>query len=161
MLNTKSEVHVKNFMLVKAREEDWLLSDDELIQKYSFVNITKSTVSSIRLKSIGENKFDGFDLSTFDIREFSEQPTSDAEKLTIPSTVNAKGYLYKKQLIPVNENEKWHLKGNMVGATDRYLIQLLDSNYNIIKYGLNGIYITYYKVLWSRRSYNITSKLNG
>jgi hypothetical protein len=54
--DTESEVHVKNFMVVKATEEDWNLTEGELIQKYSFITGTKSTVGAMRLKSVSADE---------------------------------------------------------------------------------------------------------
>ena len=52
---TESEVHVKNFMVVKATEKDWNLTEDELIQKYNWHNGTKST-NSVRIRSVNEDE---------------------------------------------------------------------------------------------------------
>lgn len=53
--NTESEVKVKNFMVVKATEEDWLLSEEKLVQKYNWHNGTKST-NSVRIRSVNEDE---------------------------------------------------------------------------------------------------------
>jgi len=53
---TESEVRVKNFMVVRATEEDWLLSEEKLVQKYNWHNGTKSTVSAMRLKSVSADE---------------------------------------------------------------------------------------------------------
>ncbi len=57
--DTESEVHVKNFMVVKATEEDWLLSEEKLVQKYNWHNDTKSTVSAMRIRIVSEDEAEG------------------------------------------------------------------------------------------------------
>jgi hypothetical protein len=52
---TESEVHVKNFMVVKATEEDWLLSEDELIQKYSFISVEDPSRLRIVVRGVENN----------------------------------------------------------------------------------------------------------
>ncbi len=94
----------------------------------------KST-NSIRVKSINANKIDGLEINTFDL--FSRiSPSYRNETLTIPQTPSATGHMYKKNLIPVNGGENWHLRGEFTGITSRFLIRILDENMNIITTGL-------------------------
>jgi len=67
--NDKQYGYVDNIAVYEINEDEYNnMTEEELLQKYTYINGTKSTVSATRIKSVGKNLFDkriGFKISDY------------------------------------------------------------------------------------------------
>lgn len=97
--NADNRLYFKNWQMTVISSEDTSLSKDQLLYKYPYINNTKSTIGSARIKSVGKNLFDGeLEIGTFN--------SSTGKKREDPNSIRS------ANMIRVEPNQKYNISNN-------------------------------------------------
>lgn len=115
-----TEFQIDNVRVIEITQEEYdTLSVEQLADKYPYINNTKSTVSALRLKSVGKNLFD---ISKAEIGSLGTTTGADSN--------NGFPQAFRSKFIRVKPNTNYYVSG--LDATALSWVFLYDSNKNFL-----------------------------